>query len=104
VSYLSSIVQKGWREEIGPVVIAAADGEGEGVGRKVERTELVIDLGGDEEERVWKGRVVWGKFRGGRNRNVGRKGKDEEFIYFLADFGGKIEESEWLLRHCMVVL
>ena len=45
MSYLSSVVQKGWREEIRPVVVAAADVEGEGVGRKVERTKLVVYLG-----------------------------------------------------------
>jgi hypothetical protein len=55
VSYLSSIVEKGWGEEIRPVVVAAADCEGEGVGRKVERAELVVYLGGDQEEGVWKG-------------------------------------------------
>jgi hypothetical protein len=103
VSYLSSIVQKGWREEIRPVVVAAADVEGEGVGRKVERTELVVYLGGDQEEGVWKGRMLGGKFRGGRKRNVGRRREDEERIYFLADFGREVEEAEWLLRHCVIV-
>ena len=103
MSYLSSIAEKGWRQEIRPVVVAAADVEGEGVGRKVERAELVVYLGGDEEKGVWEGRVVWGKFRGGRNRNVGRRGEYEERIYFLADFGREVEEAEWLLRHCVIV-